>query len=289
VDGKCVFACATGRADGGVQTFRDCNGSLDDGCETDILTDAKHCGLCGHACDPGEHCISGHCGCFSPLSDCGGLCVDTRSSDSNCGACGNVCQKPAVGCNPMPPFTAYGCLESQCGQLKCRSGAGDCNDDLDEGCASDGCETPLNTNENCGACGHACGPGQECRFVQGAMKCEDTCQKLGLVECGATDETPGVCSDLVTDKFNCGLCGVRCEENASLHTEGACKHGLCVTACAPGFADCNGDATDGCEVDLNSQPASCGACGNRCDLDAGQPCIEGKCLMVECDAGVVTK
>jgi hypothetical protein len=34
-------------------------------------------------------------------------------------------------------------------------------------------------------------------------------------------------------------------------------------ACAPGFADCDGNLLNGCEVDL-SQPASCGVCGNSC-------------------------
>ncbi|MBK8256585.1 MAG: hypothetical protein IPK82_28430 [Polyangiaceae bacterium] len=35
-------------------------------------------------------------------------------------------------------------------------------------------------------------------------------------------------------------------------------------ACAEGRGDCDGDADNGCETDLN-QPANCGACGNVCD------------------------
>ena len=30
--------------------------------------------------------------------------------------------------------------------------------------------------------------------------------------------------------------------------------------CAPGTGDCNGDPGDGCETDLTSDPAHCGAC-----------------------------
>lgn len=45
-------------------------------------------------------------------------------------------------------------------------------------------------------------------------------------------------------------------------------------ACTEGFADCNGDAADGCEVDLGSDPASCGACDRDCE---GSPCNEGLC------------
>jgi hypothetical protein len=65
--------------------------------------------------------------------------------------------------------------------------------------------------------------------------------------------------------------------------------GLCSRECVPGYADCNGDPADGCEVELKSNPANCGACGNQCNMGAGQPCVEGKCLMVECDAGLETK
>lgn len=285
VNGTCSFVC-TAESDAGAIQYRDCNGTAADGCESDVNQDSKNCGACGHACGVGEHCFLGHCGCYEPLVDCGGTCVDTSSADSNCGACGTVCQKPAVVCSPMPKLTRYGCVAAECGQLKCASGAADCNGDLDDGCASDGCETLLNTNDNCGGCGVACGPLQECRYESGVMKCVDTCAKYGLDVCGATDESPGKCSDLLTDELNCGMCGVRCETNAAIHVVGSCEHGLCKTECESGFDDCNGDPIDGCEVDLRIQPANCGVCGHACDLAAGQPCIDGRCLMVACDGGV---
>jgi hypothetical protein len=44
--------------------------------------------------------------------------------------------------------------------------------------------------------------------------------------------------------------------------------------CAPGRADCNALASDGCEIDLTSDAASCGACGHGCQ---GGPCQSGLC------------
>ncbi|MFO0758037.1 MAG: DNRLRE domain-containing protein [Byssovorax sp.] len=55
--------------------------------------------------------------------------------------------------------------------------------------------------------------------------------------------------------------------------------------CAPGFADCNGDAADGCEADLAS-PASCGGCGNTCAFAHGAAgCSAGSCTLASCDLG----
>lgn len=281
VQGACAFECQIKQDGlGAVRVFKNCNGLLDDGCEIDSSSDPENCGVCGNKCKEGEHCINGKCGCSGGKVDCGGRCVDVRFEDSNCGACGAVCTKPNPACSPMPANTRYGCVSSACGALKCNSGYADCNDDLNEGCASDGCETKLATDpKNCGACGVVCGPEQECRDDGNGPQCLDLCEKSGLTKC-----TSG-CRDLLADRFNCGGCGISCPNpRANQSTE--CHKGVCELECLPGFADCNGDPNDGCEVDLRVHPANCGACGMTCDFGAGQPCIDGKCLMVECDAGV---
>jgi len=59
-------------------------------------------------------------------------------------------------------------------------------------------------------------------------------------------------------------------------------------ACAAGWADCNANASDGCESDLVASIASCGACGVVCPAD-GAPhtlptCANGACVRV-CDPG----
>jgi hypothetical protein len=44
--------------------------------------------------------------------------------------------------------------------------------------------------------------------------------------------------------------------------------------CTPGFADCNGDAADGCEASLND-PNSCGSCQTRCGDTNAPLCAAG--------------
>lgn len=46
-------------------------------------------------------------------------------------------------------------------------------------------------------------------------------------------------------------------------------------ACVSGWENCNGDATDGCEVDVTSDPGNCGNCGSVCA--SGGPCGGGVC------------
>jgi hypothetical protein len=281
-NGTCAYECLTVPDDQGVNhVFKDCDGRLENGCEIDVTIDPANCGACGHACAAGVECLMGKCGCPDGKVDCYGHCRDLRIEDGNCGACGNACPyNPVDGCSPRPPHTGYGCADSQCGVLKCYPGYLDCNGDLKNGCSSDGCEVNiLGANpDNCGACGVKCGAGQECRNDGFGFQCLTTCEIAGLTRCGSS------CRDLLSDHGNCGACSNFCP-NPHANQTSACQKGLCETECVLGFADCNGDPSDGCEVDLRVHPANCGACGHACDFGAGQPCIDGKCLMVECEAG----
>ena len=68
--------------------------------------------------------------------------------------------------------------------------------------------------------------------------------------------------DLLADPMNCGTCGRQC---VFRNGEGLCNAGNCqVTACNPGFDDCDGNPDNGCETDLAMSASHCGACGNRC-------------------------
>jgi hypothetical protein len=179
----------------------------------------------------------------------------------------------------------YGCSAGVCGKLHCVYGA-DCNKDLATGCGSDGCESQLSEVKNCGGCGIVCGPGTECRDAGGSLACLPICVgpacrcKPGESLCSSN----GSCADLLNDKNNCGTCLDACP-NPKANEIASCDKGVCITTCMQGFADCNGNPIDGCEIDLARDPTSCGVCGVRCDTGAGQPCIDGKCLMKECDAG----
>jgi hypothetical protein len=60
---------------------------------------------------------------------------------------------------------------------------------------------------------------------------------------------------------------------------------MCVVdACEPGFADCNGADADGCEADVSSDAANCGACGNVCMTPHATPaCESGECVIASCN------
>ncbi|AKV02692.1 hypothetical protein AKJ09_09355 [Labilithrix luteola] len=53
--GRCGYECFPG--------FADCNGRLDDGCETELAKDPTNCGACGVTCNNavGQPCVNGQC------------------------------------------------------------------------------------------------------------------------------------------------------------------------------------------------------------------------------------
>ena len=69
--------------------------------------------------------------------------------------------------------------------------------------------------------------------------------------------------------------GGRAAVCAPANATGSCTAGSCaLAACTAGFADCDQSAWNGCEVDLMTDPGSCGACGNSC---GGAACVNGGC------------
>ena len=259
--------------------FADCNNSSADGCETNTRFDALNCGACGTVCPSRSNasgaCIAGRCDlvCANGFADCNsnpadGCETNTRTSLSSCGACGNTCASRANA--------SASCTNSACAYV-CAAGFADCN-----GNPADGCEVDTrNTEANCGACGHACGTGQIC--ANGA--CQFTCNPGGdggiaLTSCvgGAT------CIDLQTDLANCGSCGHVCNANTAAHA--TCAAGHCGNACNLGFADCDHLVANGCEREVYSDIANCGACGNVCQpaRNASPFCSYGWCSYT-CNVG----
>jgi hypothetical protein len=146
--GQCgLTACVPGRGN--------CNLNYGDGCEVDTNSTVAHCGQCGRPCSAPNvatyTCTSATCGiatCVAGRGNCNntymdGCEVDTNTSVSNCGGCGNVC----TIANGTPRCTGGACQVNTCnGTFR------DCNMS-----ASDGCETNVATSvSNCGGCGQAC-------------------------------------------------------------------------------------------------------------------------------------
>ncbi|AKU95348.1 Tryptophan synthase alpha chain [Labilithrix luteola] len=300
MNGQCTMLCDTSV----YPFYRDCNGRSDDGCELDVQTDPQNCGACGNVCPSGTRCVAGQCGCppgqtlcESNADDLGPdtavdqstnpptyfRCVDLKTDMKNCGACRSPCTDSSQGaCATPPPHTKTTCAGGTCGHSACERGWTDCDNDLGKGCESNGCETLTDfDSKNCGACGHACAPGQRCINNRDDGKGPRCLCAPNETLCDVIK-----CVDLTNDVDHCGACGNRCPGWAAPNSTSVCNAGICDTQCKEGFGDCDGDKSNGCETNVMVDETSCGACGHRCDTAAGQPCFQGACLMTECDAGV---
>ncbi len=262
--------CAVGSC---VSPFADCDAVTSNGCETQTLTDAAHCGGCGRPCAARPHnavtCAAGRCAyaCDTGFADCdgdtaNGCEVDTRDSSAHCGACGRAC---------APPRATGVCAAGSCAVGVCSAGFGDC--DMNP---ANGCEVDLNsTTAHCGACGMACAsrPNGLPGCVSGA--CVLACL-AGFSDCDGAIAT-GCEVDTRTSAAHCGGCGRAC---APSHATGACAAGACAVAtCEAGWGDCDGLASNGCEADLTASVAHCGRCSNACPADGtgASACVASRC------------
>jgi hypothetical protein len=281
---KCAYANAAASCklsacsfDGCNAGFANCDGSLGNGCEVDTTSDAKNCGGCGSACNPAGAvgvCSAGACTwttCKAGFADCdgdktNGCEVDTTADPSNCGACGHGCSM--TGTNTT-------CSAGACAVTSCKPNYADCNSNL-----TDGCETNTATSlTNCGGCN------VNCSFANaGAIcslgTCSPTACNVGYANCDGTMAN-GCETNTQTDTANCGACGSICNPAGAV---GVCSAGACTwTACKPGFADCDGNKANGCEVDLKNDPTNCGSCGNGCTLaGTNTTCSGGACTVLSC-------
>jgi hypothetical protein len=148
---------------------------------------------------------------------------------------------------------------------------------------SSGCVDPMTDNNNCMTCGTTCVRGQSC--VSGVCQCpsgQTVCPGSdgGIVGDAATIAIAPYCADLNNDPSNCNTCGTSCEAK---HDTPGCANGACtVGTCENGFADCNHDPSDGCEVYTQTDISHCGACNTPCT--GGELCSNGNCVFT-CPSG----
>ena len=259
-------ACTIARCDTG---WGDCDGNAANGCETDLQTSVNNCNTCGNVCPTAggtAACRAGACvitSCPTGREECDGnmatLCeTDLRSNLSNCGACGRAC--PA-----RPNSTPY-CADSRCGAT-CASNFADC-----DGAETTGCETDVRTTlAHCGGCGRACNPAGGVGACAGGACSVARCNP-GLGDCDLSAST-GCETDVTTSNAHCGACNQPCNPANGV---GACSGGVCrLTQCTGAYGNCDGVASNGCEVDMSTSSAHCGACGLACA--AGSTCVVGRC------------
>ncbi|MEZ4389845.1 MAG: hypothetical protein R3A48_02020 [Polyangiales bacterium] len=283
VDGACALRCAAGLTacaggDGGV------------GACVDTARDDAHCGACGAACPAGQRCTSGRCDVLCPAGQtrCREGCRDLQVDAVHCGACGASCREGErceagvcrLSCPPGQAACGGACRDLASDEAHC--GACDVACGLDERCEMGRCAlvcasgytacggrcTSLTTDpENCAACGRRCEVAPHAVAVCAAGSCGSTCE-AGFADCdrdaGNGCETPLGTPDA------CAACGDRCGPYP--HGAAVCAAGACEYRCEAGFADCDGERSNGCEVALG---ASCTVGQGACARPGVTGCVAG--------------
>ncbi len=200
---SCSFVCNTG--------FHRCG----DRCLSNMATES-----CGMACTPCALPMNGRstcdgmaCGisCATGFTLCGDRCLDVQLDPMNCGVCGRSCN--------FSHASAL-CRSGVCAQGTCETGFGDCN-----GSTSDGCETSLTTNGNCGSCGVVCGSGQSCTLGRCSPVCGDrSCN--GSETCSSCPSDCGACSTCSNSQNRCSGNYLTFCSSGSLYTS-LCTDAIC--------------------------------------------------------------
>ena len=222
-------------------------------------------------CPPGNLCVGNTCvmgcspsrPCEAGSTCCDGACVDLQSNTASCGACGTRCSLP----NATPA-----CTNGTCTVAMCAAPFADC-----DVTASNGCETDTSrSTDHCGGCGVACAARPNAAATCAASRCEYACDP-GFADCDG-DPSNGCEVDTRSDSAHCGMCNRAC---ALPNAAAGCAMGACtVTTCNTGFGDCDGNASNGCEVDTRTAVSHCGTCGNACPaVPNGFPgCLASACV-----------
>jgi hypothetical protein len=269
VNGMCQASpCTPGLAE--------CDGNLAVTCETNINTSLGNCGFCGNACSAANgtpQCAAASCGvasCNGGYANCdavasNGCEVQLATNAAHCGSCATAC----TNAHGTTSCAAASCVPS------CGTGFGDC-----DASRPNGCETALNTLTNCGSCGNACST------ANGTPQC--AAGSCGVASCnGGFGNCDGVvsngCEATLNTLTNCGSCGNAC---STANGTPQCAAGSCgVASCNGGYANCDSVVSNGCEVQLSTNTANCGACGSACTNAHGTTSCAASSCVPSCGAG----
>ena len=206
----------------------------------------------------------------------------------NCGICakGEICQFNGT----CIKFCADTCLSLgyQCGIHQiCETNTycGSCA--AGNICQNNGSCTKICT-DNCSSLGYQCGTHTICETSAYCGECIAgySCQDNGTC---TKDCVPATCSSL---GYKCGTwpngCGgtLNCEACSLLNAASACSNGQCViSGCNSGYDNCDGNSSNGCEINLLNNVNNCGSCGISCTNAHGlNYCMAGNC-QPSCSSG----
>ncbi|MEO8179957.1 MAG: hypothetical protein ABI895_14075 [Deltaproteobacteria bacterium] len=253
--------------------FGDCDSDIrSNGCERELNT-LTHCGGCGVPCslpNGTTSCDTGVCqlvSCANGFDDCDADpstgCETRLDTLTDCGRCGTTCF--IAGAQDL------NCSGGVCSAARCAAFLADCDGD------SVSCETDLRTLGDCVGCNVPCGD-QSGHLANGTASCSGGSCGIGVCDSGFgdCDASPGNgCETQLNSLVDCAGCDVPC--NRANGSE-SCASGSCQTvSCDPGFDDCDGDDSTGCEAQLGTD-AHCGGCNQACG--SNETCSTGSCVGV---------
>jgi hypothetical protein len=181
---------------------------------------------------------------------------------------------PAAGCTAIFGFERPDLLVECIHQSDCPTGV----------CLSNVCTTGCLTDEDCS------GPpayldGLVCRA--NACVAEDAGAKVspgdGGIDANGVNSEASACGNTTDNVDNCGSCGNAC---VGKHARWGCAASTCIVlACDPGWGDCNGSASDGCELLVATDAGVCGGCASTCPstvCDDMNVCAQSLCSSGVC-------
>ncbi|MCY1075788.1 FG-GAP-like repeat-containing protein [Archangium lansingense] len=251
-------------------------------------------------CCDGLTCQSGTCvdvnECAAGTDNCNENATCTNTAGSFTCACNAGYEGDGVTCTNIDECAANPCLNGgTCtdgiNSYTCACAPGftgtNCETNIDE-CAASPCLNGGTCIDGINSYTCACAPG----FT--GTNCD-----INIDECAASPcLNGGTCTDGI-NSYTCacapGFTGTNCETNIDECAASPCLNGGTCTdgvgsytcecaptyegancqACSGTLGDCNGNSSDGCEVNLQSDADSCGACGIVCAT--GQICSNGTC------------
>ena len=269
--------CATGncRIQSCNSLWDDCDGVDLNGCETSLET-TSDCGSCGTTCsrpNASATCSGGNCriaSCNNLWANCDGSdgngCETSLQTLQNCGSCGSVCTRA---------HASETCSGGDCRIDTCDSGWGNC-----DGSDGNGCETPLNTLQNCGGCGSTCTRAHATATCSTGSCRISSCDSL-WDDCDGNDANG--CEQSLETLAHCGSCNTTC---ARAHATATCSGGNCrIASCQSLWGNCDANDANGCETSLQTL-TNCGSCGTGCSrTNATASCTGGSCHIDSCDPG----
>jgi len=241
----------------------DCNGAADDVANINLECATKFASAQNVT---GWGCTSATCqvmSCSGNYKDCdfapaNGCEVNGLTDINHCGQCGKICSS----------INGQGACSNGVCQVQCNIGYGNC-----DGNADNGCELSLTDDVNhCGSCTKQCSATNGTPSCNGGV-CQITCDP-GYGNCDG-DASNGCETDLGNTVGHCGTCDTACDASGGTPS---CSNGTCSITCNTGYANCDGDVSNGCEVNLATDPVHCGTCVKVCDSTHGTAsCTAGAC------------